>query len=223
MVGTIYNRRQVEGRVLDRAKMTSPDLDLSVYDDFLKNTDGEYIADAVGAFLDVRGGVRRWTSGAVAGNRNGPRSATDNLAAIQGNAAYLFRARVRTPAVVNQRAFVGLFRAVPTAAAPPVEPAEAAYFRRDDGAGAANWFAVTRNGGAETPTDTTIVGDANFHTFEIEDLGDRVVFRIDGVVRATHTTNRPAALCNYGAVTVTEEAVAKSIDVDYFAVDQARA
>ena len=69
-------------------------------------------------------------------------------------------------------------------------PTDGVFFRSDGGA---NWFAVTRAGGVETPTDTAQAADDTWRLFEIRQTSTDVVqFLIDGVVVATHQTNIPS-------------------------------
>lgn len=69
-------------------------------------------------------------------------------------------------------------------------PADGVYFRC---AGAANWFAVCRAGGVETPVDTGQAQDDTWREFKIRQTSTDVVeFLIDGVVVATIQTNIPS-------------------------------
>ena len=73
-------------------------------------------------------------------------------------------------------------------------PTNGVWFRRDGNGGVTNWEAVTRSGNVETTTDTTIAATNTYKKFEIRQVGVAVVtFLIDGVVRATHQTDIPAA------------------------------
>ncbi len=70
-------------------------------------------------------------------------------------------------------------------------PTNGVFFRAD---GVGNWFAVTRAAGVETATDTGQALDDVWRKFEIRQTEDDVVvFLIDDVVVATHTTDIPAA------------------------------
>lgn len=79
-----------------------------------------------------------------------------------------------------------------------------------------NWFAVTRNAGSETRTDSSIAVSAVFRTFKIEHTASSVRFLIDGVVVATHTANIPATGITGCAHIINATANAKTIDYDYF-------
>ncbi len=68
-----------------------------------------------------------------------------------------------------------------------VTPNDGVFFRA---VGAGNWFAVCREGGVETPVDTTIALDATNRKFEMRQIeDDGVEFLIDNVVRARINTN----------------------------------
>ena len=100
---------------------------------------------------------------------------------------------------------------------PSPDPAEGVYFRATTNG---NWFAVTRTGSAETATDTGVAVNGSYHRFEIDyNSTSEVKFYIDGVLKATHTTNitttsgyiMPMFLVNSSSGAV-------QLDVDYFAV-----
>lgn len=103
----------------------------------------------------------------------------------------LLSARARTPANDQGWYLLGPMNSGPSSAS---NPTDGIYFRRQDGAGVGNWFAVTRAGGVETATDTTIAGISGYAHFEIEVTSTtQVKFYINGTLRATHTTNIPSA------------------------------
>jgi hypothetical protein len=93
------------------------------------------------------------------------------------------------------------------------------HFRSDNGG---NWVAVTREGGVETATDTTIPVALNtYRNFRIQIEADRsaVRFYIDGVLRATHTTNIPSTTRGISHVVscnrVSSTGTACALDVDW--------
>jgi hypothetical protein len=93
-----------------------------------------------------------------------------------------------------------------------------AWFRFSSSASDTTWKAVTNGGGTSTVTDTGISGDTAFHKFEIAMSASNVVFKIDGVTVATHTTNLPTsttALRHHAAITTLTTA-AKNLQVSYF-------
>ena len=70
------------------------------------------------------------------------------------------------------------------------DPTNGIFFRATN---LGNWYAVTRSGGAETATDSGVAQSTTFHQFKIlqNSVGTSVTFYIDGVLKATHTTNIP--------------------------------
>jgi hypothetical protein len=89
-------------------------------------------------------------------------------------------------------------------------------FRRDTGAGDANWQAVTDNGsGTPTVTNTSVtvaIDQSERFMIVVDSAGANVRFYIDEVLVATHTTTLPGATTALGYVSKvrTLEAVAKS-------------
>jgi hypothetical protein len=72
-------------------------------------------------------------------------------------------------------------------------PADGVWFRAD-GTAAANWIAVCRAGGVETPVDTGVAPDNVWRKFEIrQHAQDVVTFLIDDLVVATIQSDIPAA------------------------------
>lgn len=82
-----------------------------------------------------------------------------------------------------------------------------------------NWFAVTRNAGVQTRTDTTIAVNTSFNTFTISIIGagTSVIFNINGTL-VTNTTNIFPGLTSPCAQIVNSAAAAKTFDVDYFQI-----
>jgi hypothetical protein len=98
-------------------------------------------------------------------------------------------------------------------------PIDGAYFRSTDGG---NWFAVTRENGNETFTDTGVAPTlGTFRNFRIQVEADRsaVRFYIDGTLVATHTTNIPIATRGLSHVftvnRVAAVATAVGMDLDF--------
>lgn len=76
------------------------------------------------------------------------------------------------------------------------EGANGAFFRYTHGTNSGKWQAVTRNNSSETATDTGVTAATSAYArFDVwcNAAGTSVVFRIDGVVVATHTANIPTA------------------------------
>ena len=108
---------------------------------------------------------------------------------------------VSTSYTLNHRLFVGVSGALPTAAEPPVE-SDAAEFRVVGAAAAGNWYAVCRNSGVETATDTTLTQGASVYTFEIRanTALTGFDFYVNGALNCTITTNLPGATAPFACV-----------------------
>lgn len=90
-----------------------------------------------------------------------------------------------------------------------------AYFRFNE---TGNWYAVTRNVGAETATDTGIVNSTSWRQFKIVTASDysNIKFYIDGVLKATHTTNLPMVATSPRMQVVITATTERFLLVDYF-------
>jgi hypothetical protein len=74
------------------------------------------------------------------------------------------------------------------------------YFRSTDGG---NWYAVTRSSGTETATDTGVATNTtNWQRLTCKYTSASCTFYIDGVLKATHTTNIPTTEANFGMIVV---------------------
>lgn len=88
------------------------------------------------------------------------------------------------------------------------ESTDGCFFRYTDGTNAGKWQAVARSNGTETATDTGVTPVADtFQRFEIvvNAGGTSVDFNIDGVTKATITTNIPTGAgreLGYGVMTL---------------------
>lgn len=73
--------------------------------------------------------------------------------------------------------------------------ANSVVFRFDTAVPDTNYQFITKDGSTATTTNTTVAADTNFHKFDIifEDSTNTYTGYIDGVLRATHTTNLPTA------------------------------
>jgi hypothetical protein len=81
----------------------------------------------------------------------------------------------------------------------------AAYFTYTHGTNAGNWTCVTTAGGTSTSTDSTIAASTTaYHRLEVcvNAAASSVEFWIDGVKRATHTTNIPSGTGQRAGVAV---------------------
>ena len=81
-------------------------------------------------------------------------------------------------------------------------PANSVVFKYDTAASDTTWKCVTKDGSTATTTDSSVSADTNFHVFDIifNDATNTYTFYIDGVLKATHTTNLPTAATQSYAV-----------------------
>lgn len=94
-------------------------------------------------------------------------------------------------------------------------PANGVYFEKLDAD--TNWFCVTRAGGVQTRTDSTIATNTSFNTFVYSRQSSGVTFSINGTsVCGTHTTNIPANFYVPSVAITNSAAAAKTVDLDYF-------
>jgi hypothetical protein len=84
----------------------------------------------------------------------------------------------------------------------------------------ANWRAVTRSASTETATSTDVAYTAgNWYLLTIRRLtASKIEFLINGVSKATHTANIPTGVCNALVGLQNDEAVAKTLDLDYYSL-----
>lgn len=93
-------------------------------------------------------------------------------------------------------------------------PANGIYFEKLDAD--TNWFCVTRSGGVQTRTDSTIAIDTNYHTFTYTRTSTGVVFSYDNTaVCGTHTTNIPTTFINPVVFIINSAAASKTATIDY--------
>ncbi|MEK7165652.1 MAG: hypothetical protein AAB874_02495, partial [Patescibacteria group bacterium] len=94
-------------------------------------------------------------------------------------------------------------------------PTSGAYFRAT---GTGNWYAVTRASDVETATDTGIPQATTYKAFKIlsNSGATNFTFYIDGVLKATHTTNLPTVLVYPVFQVHTNSTTDFNIDIDYF-------
>lgn len=78
-----------------------------------------------------------------------------------------------------------------------------------------NWFCVTRSGGVQTRTDSTIAVNTSFNTFSHSRNASSVIFSINNTAVCTHTTNIPTVVLGPNLQIVNSAAAAKTIDIDY--------
>lgn len=219
----VYDKDQILENVAEFRQFVEPRISHGYNNDMFYSASPTVDFGVEGTFSVIagRGGVIQYLSGAVAGNRARLNGDPTQLGIDTGKSFKLMM-RAATNQTAQCRHFYGVFSALPTAANPPVEPADGIYFRRSDAGGAVNWFAVARTASVETAVDTGVLGDVNMHDFVIFKSGSVVFFFIDGVLKATISTNVPASAQFEGLVWVTLEAVAKSDKLDTIIVYNAR-
>ena len=140
-------------------------------------------------------------------------SAAGGYAVAAGSVPAILAVRLLTTAITDAFILSGLYTGAPAIGA---SPTDGIYFRRTDGGGVGNWFAVTRASSTETATDTGVAGDANFHLFEIHILGTgQVKFYIDGTEEADHSTNIPTARIMPIHTVDNSVAANKELHIDY--------
>lgn len=80
-----------------------------------------------------------------------------------------------------------------------------------------NWFCVTRAGGVQTRTDSTVAVDTSYHTFTYTRTSSGVVFSIDNTsVCGTHTTNIPTTFIDPVVYIINSAGASKTVNIDYF-------
>lgn len=80
-----------------------------------------------------------------------------------------------------------------------------------------NWRTITRDGAGITANTTNIsYSTGTWYFLEIRRSGSSYEFYINNVLRFTHTTNIPTSVGVISLCIETNEAVAKTIDIDYF-------
>lgn len=215
MCPAIYDPTQIQDNVLEGRSIAEPRAQIADIDDMVYATSPTVGYEVEGTFSVIAGrqGLIQFASGAVAGNRARLNTSVTALI-VDPTKDFNLIYRALTSAVVQVSKFLGIFSALPTAAAPSVEPANGIYFRALDVAAAVNYFAVTRLASVETAVDTGVLDSAVVHDFKIEKRSGVVKFYIDGILKATITTNIPIVACLDGAVAVTQEAVAKNLQID---------
>lgn len=77
-----------------------------------------------------------------------------------------------------------------------------AHFKHSTGVPDTTWQCITKDGTTQNITDSLVTVGTSFTKFEIEadDTAGSIIFRIDGVVVATHTVNLPRTFNTYNVV-----------------------
>lgn len=88
-------------------------------------------------------------------------------------------------------------------------------FQYDATSSVVNWFARTINGGTTTSADTSVVGDTNWHIFELRTSTSDVRFFIDSTLVVTNTTNLHGGLMKIYVTQSSNNNALHSINCDY--------
>ncbi len=220
------------GGGLTRELVSNPDTDMWLYDEFFYPTPSTGLNthyEKAGTFTaptNVTHGQVQFQTSASANNVTRINTCGAGLLAMDPtkNFRIVWRAR-KVSSDVNIAVLLGAYRdqgSKPGGVFPFASPQPDYVFFRADGTG--NWFAQTHNGITPTSTDTTVVTDTLFHTFEIrsDPSGPNIEYLIDGAIVATHTTNLPNNNVAIFAGVQTGTTSAKSIVVDSFFMYQDR-
>ena len=125
-----------------------------------------------------------------------------------------FKTRLMMNTAANTQALWGLFEAgaFPATYAEPV--CDCAHFFLDDGVDATNFVCRTYNAAAEEQTSGSIFDTTDFHDFEFVLAETSVIFMIDGVTVATHSTTIPDSPLGIVFLVRTQDGGAKSINIE---------
>lgn len=158
---------------------------------------GAVVAAFSGTNMATHPGQVEYGSGTTSTGRVGARTHTSAYQFSGGRARFRIIPYMTTLSDVAERyAFIAGFFNTPTA----IDQGHGAFFEYDEGGVAGggsaspNWKCVTADNAARTRTTTTVAVTAGvFQKLEIDvnAAGTEVVFKIGGVVVATHTTNIP--------------------------------
>ena len=129
-----------------------------------------------------------------------------------------FKTRLKMNTTADTQAMWGLFEAgaFPTTYAEPV--VDCAHFFLDDGVDAANFICRTYDAAAEEQTSGSAFDTSDHHDFEIIWAETSVLFMIDDVVVATHSTTIPDSPLGVVFSIRTEAGAVKSMDIEYVKV-----
>lgn len=132
--------------------------------------------------------------------------------------AWSFRVRLRVGTLTNERIRMGLIDQLNEDA---VTPANGMYFEVINTASAGTWKCGTSSASTGTLTTSSPAQtcDSNYHDFEIRSDGaGNITFYVDGTLVATNNTNvtNSASLKFIIMQNKNTDAVAKSMDIDYF-------
>ncbi len=132
----------------------------------------------------------------------------------EGGATVTFEARIRLLSATNVESWFGLIN--PLITTPVASPPNSTGFFQTGG----NWQAVNENGAAES-TDTGVAPDTSWHKFTIVWDASDILYYIDDVLKATHSTpaNFPLAPIFIEFIVQTEEGASKTMYLDWVTVE----
>ncbi|MBI5887076.1 MAG: hypothetical protein HZB85_10935 [Deltaproteobacteria bacterium] len=123
---------------------------------------------------------------------------------LSGGAVITFEARVKKATSAPHQCVIGVLASNDRSASDTI------CF---DTATGANWKAYNSSGGTTTTTDTGVAPSTSYQALKIIATASSIAFYIDGVLKATHTTNIPTT--SLGAVCIFENNSALSYYLDY--------
>jgi len=227
--GKYWERAGLKKEVVGVKATTKGFKDIRHFDDFFYDAEPVTKYATTGTFATVAGtgGQVKWTSGTTAGNQS--KCAMASNGTIDATKDWLMRARVGINTTDTELfATIGVYETLPTAADPPVLANDYAAFELIETTTNNNWDAITGEdvggAGAETTTDAGVVVDLVLHNFEISFKASSgvVTFKIDDIVRATHSTNIPVTTLIPAIMVTTGNTTAKALTIDSWVVSNSR-
>lgn len=228
--GKYWEKGGLNDSTVQLADTTKGFVDIEHFDDFFYDAEPVTRYATTGTYANVAGtgGQVKWTSGTTAGNQGICAMASNGT--IDPTKDFLIRARVAlTTADTELFATIGAYEVLPTAADPPVLVDDYVAFELVETTLNNDWDAITGEdlggSGAETSTATTITGALDvFHDFEISfnATTNVVSFTIDGVLRASHSTNLPLITLIPAIMVTTGDTNAKAVRIDSWLVSNSR-
>lgn len=166
-----------------------------------KNADG-FIRDVSGTASvnqsALLGGQVQLATGSTSGSE--ARISVESVSALLadlGTAEYRIWGGVTWPTSADTLSIFGIFP-MPSTTVNDLRAAgssKGVFFRKESGGTEANIFAVNKNGASETTTDCGVKSGDHF---EVVATSSSIKFYIDGVLKATQTTNIPLGSLNLG-------------------------
>jgi len=189
------------GSGITRELVANPATDLYLYDEFFYPNPATYLdvhyekAGSFSAVVDVTGGQVQFQTTSVANNVCRINTCGGGLLAIDVTKNWRFVTRLRQQTVTaNTAMLISIYtnNGSPPGGVFPFATDQSQNIEiRADGIG--NYFAKTDNNVTPNSTDTGVVADTSFHTFEIRSnpATPSIEFLIDENIVATFTTNLP--------------------------------